>query len=913
MALIACPECGKSVSDTIEACIHCGYNLYATTVKQINPLHDRKRLYWEAQKQKDNAYSASEYKAAACQFNALGDYLDSVVLAHECELAFLALEPVKMMDSGEKKHTANCGAKVHLIEDIETESPASGSTTEDITPVETQMDHIIEQEVKTEEAASNIYSIPQSMKSGSSFIDSQPMGDKIKTKALEKWNSFDLFYKIVTVGMGISILLLLIALLSHKVLPIFISILQIGGLVAATLMHKEIIKSPKRWLKYLVLVVAILFVVLNLLIFSAGKSKSTTTPSTEKPTQTTQIPQTTETLEKEETETAEVLETEEAVVETNYTITKGSQYAFMSDEWNVYIATAISDSILKVEHWDKTMKTTKKMAFNAELGNYKINDPQNGFEWLDDEHTAFSFIFKDKNNSHVETAAPHIFTININDSDLNKGTNYDNNIACYSYTNDGWHMYRAIPMTDSLIKIECWARGMSVGDHLYGWDWCVIELNNTDTDFAWTDDEHTSFSITARDPENDSYWKTDTFVVFALENENYKYPNVITYLGLQSVSEDEAKVPDSASGYKYDNYKNVQESLSEAGFTNIKTEILYDIVLGWTSEGEVDSVSIAGDTSFDKGTVFRKEAEVIITYHMKEEEDPSVKNLIAQQLEQQQAQAAEEKRKAAEAAAAAEKAAATMRALEERLPQEMAKRAAVVAITNYCGAIDVFMPDGNTLDVTKFHSYADMSGNFFDYYIGVNDWGEWIAKDENTWHAEQLRYVNCYGNELRAEFSVRYDGENYLVSNVVTAFGDLSDPSKSGATEYSKELVVAPKLIQDDREQTRLDSYYSWVSNQFSSWDGSHREFAALIKNNLNDEKSFKHIETTYAMIYSEDKITEVNKVLKSAKKSERVKIGDLFVSTRFSAKNAFNATIENTAFGIVSFANNSITLIAIQ
>lgn len=322
---------------------------------------------------------------------------------------------------------------------------------------------------------------------------------------------------------------------------------------------------------------------------------------------------------------------------------------------------------------------------------------------------------------------------------------------------------------------------------------------------------------------------------------------------------------------------------------------------------EVGSSSVNGSATFDVSGDMEASYK-IACYNDK----VTVEDLIAQRLEQQQAQAAEDERKAAEAEAA-EKAAATMRALEERLPQEMAKRAAVVAITNYCVAIDVFMPDGNTLDASKFHSYADTSGNFFEYYIGVKDWGEWIAKDQDTWQARQLRYVNCYGNEQRADFDVRYDGENYLVSNVVTAFGDLSDPSKSGTSEYSEEFVVVPKLIQDDREQTRLDSYNSWVSNQFSGWDGSHKELAALIKKNLNDEKSFEHIETTYQIIYSEDKKTEVNKVLKSANKSERVEIGDLFVSIQFSAKNAFNATIKNTAFGIVSFANNSITLVAIE
>ena len=289
----------------------------------------------------------------------------------------------------------------------------------------------------------------------------------------------------------------------------------------------------------------------------------------------------------------------------------------------------------------------------------------------------------------------------------------------------------------------------------------------------------------------------------------------------------------------------------------------------------------------------------------------TVEDLTSQFLEQQQAQAAENERKAAEAVAA-EKAAEMLSALEANLPQEMAKRAAIVAITN-CTAVDVFMPDGNTLDASKFHSYADTSGNFFDYYIGVKSWGNWTAKYENTWQTEKLTYVNCFGNSFNAAFNVRFDGENYIVSNLVTTFGDLSDPSKSGIEKYSTDFIVTPDLVKDDRGQSRLDSYKSWVNNQFSAWDGSHSELASLIKKSLNDEKSYKHIETTYRIIYSEDAKAEVNGILKSANKSARVEIGDVFVVIQFSAKNAFNATIKNTGYGIASFEKNSITLIAIE
>lgn len=304
-------------------------------------------------------------------------------------------------------------------------------------------------------------------------------------------------------------------------------------------------------------------------------------------------------------------------------ITKGTEYAYMTDEWNVYIATAISDDIIKIENWNKTMSNSKSVSHDYDVGTFKISDSANEFAWVDDEHTAFVITFEDKNNGDFKKGGTATFTINISDSDENKGSNYSEKIACYSYQNDDWNMYRAIPLTDTLIKIEAWCRGSSIGTFLFGYDVCLIDTTSGDTDFEWTDDEHTSFSITMKDEKNKSYWKKETFVVFILENEGYTHSDVKSYLGIWEVGEGEIAVPASASDYKYDNYQDVQKALEDAGFTNITTSIQYDIVLGWTDEGEVESVSIDGRTDYEKGEVFKQDAPIVITYHMKEEDDPN--------------------------------------------------------------------------------------------------------------------------------------------------------------------------------------------------------------------------------------------------------------------------------------------------
>lgn len=215
-------------------------------------------------------------------------------------------------------------------------------------------------------------------------------------------------------------------------------------------------------------------------------------------------------------------------------IKKGTEYAFMSDDWTVYIATAISDSVIQIEKWSKPSKSDKAVKHESSIGTFKINDSENGFLWLDDEHTAFLFTIQDEdwNGEGYKLKKPTsvVFSINTSNSNENKGTNCTEKVACYSYENDKWDWYRAIPLSENLIKIEVWTRSSSDDEYLYGYDLRVIDPDNTDTDFEWLDDEHSSFTITMQDYLNTYEWKEPILVAFTLENPKYKYESVKDYL-----------------------------------------------------------------------------------------------------------------------------------------------------------------------------------------------------------------------------------------------------------------------------------------------------------------------------------------------------------------------------------------------
>jgi len=382
---------------------------------------------------------------------------------------------------------------------------------------------------------------------------------------------------------------------------------------------------------------------------------------------------------------------------------------------------------------------------------------------------------------------------------------------------------------------------------------------------------------------------------------------VIALLGRGEKSnthEGEAKTPYSSNDQKGKNYQDVIEAFKSEGFTNVKIEEVDDLITGWiVKEGDVESVLVDGYKDYKVNAWYPNDAEVIVTYHVfpKNKDKPKSTDVI---LAEQTSSQPDDEDDGDELAKGA---------LELVFPVENAKRAATVSIINRYSS-DIFAEDGDTYDVSKFHSYSDTSGNLYDYYMKENSHGEWSVKDEATWHVERLILENLYGTVVDVSLDVSFDGFNYVVSNITGTFGQANNLNDVFiGKDDSICLTVPPELIKDDREATKADTHRKWVSDQFSSWDGSNTNLKKMIIKNLNDEKSFKHINTTYIEINSEEIKDMVNETLASANKKAMVEFGDLWITTDFSAKNQFNSTIKYTAYGIASFSNNSTVLVAIE
>ena len=400
------------------------------------------------------------------------------------------------------------------------------------------------------------------------------LGNKIKAKGAEIWSQLSLYGKVATVATGVFVLLALVGFLAGKNAAGIIAILQIALVVVSILMHKGVIKlEPKKaWLKYLVLGVAILLTVLNIMSYSWGQgSKPNNDDVAYQPT-----------VSDTDTNTSD-LPTEPIITTASTPIAAtdcvGKDYSSIKSDFSSAGFTNIKvEKVedLKGSESDK-LNTVESISVN---GNAEFTQEQE-FKKTDEVVIRYHAYEKCTVTIHVDFIPNLIF---------------------------------------STYDVELLWNGIEKGTLEHG----------EDQDFEFTVDPG-EYTIAFESAESSSVKGDVSLTVDCDIEASYKiscYSDKVRvetlYVDrLTELAEGEVKLDVAASEYKYENYEDVTTALKTLGFTNIKYNVLYDIVFGWTDEGEVESVSIAGSSDFNRGDVFIADAEVIITYHMPEDADPS--------------------------------------------------------------------------------------------------------------------------------------------------------------------------------------------------------------------------------------------------------------------------------------------------
>ncbi len=482
---------------------------------------------------------------------------------------------------------------------------------------------------------------------------SKSLADKIKSKASEKWHKLSTYGKITTVAIIAFTLLCLIAILFGKTAAAVIAILQIVLTVVAVLMKKQVIKVPQSWLHIVALVLAVVLLAPYMTLFGTdyGDAEKFAWSDIlladvipEPKSHLGEILANSDeylSLYVYKTSAEDYSKYVNACEEKGFTVEAEqsdlSYYAYNADGYKLSLYYDENDSKMSISV-DAAEEYGALVWPDSEIASMLPVPKSTTGEITQDDEKGFAAYVSDtpieEYNAYVVACADKGFTVEASESEKSySAKNNDGYQLSVSYQGNGVMSISVDePEYAVSLEIECvenllfskYDVDVYVDDSMQG----TISHGTTETyNLNLTKGVYEIKFVSAEDDEVTGRVSIDIY-----QDESLKYKisctssqiNVETIQGTVSAhGEDEAAMPRSASSYKFENYTDVQTELSEAGFTNISFEILYDIVIGWTEEGEVDSVSVGGNTEFEQGDIFKKDVAIVITYHMPEEDNPN--------------------------------------------------------------------------------------------------------------------------------------------------------------------------------------------------------------------------------------------------------------------------------------------------
>ena len=478
------------------------------------------------------------------------------------------------------------------------------------------------------------------------------LADKIKDKASDKWRKLNTYSKVTTVAIAVFVLLCLVAFLFGKTAAGIIAVLQIVLTVAALLMKKQIIKVPKSWIHFVALALAVVLLVPYVSLFKLDYGDAEkfawsdilladVVPEPESRFGEI-IGNSSEylSLYVYRTSAADYGEYVDACKEKGFTVeadqSEQSYYAYNADGYKLSLYYDESNRKMHIGVDAAEQYGTLVWPNSIIASMLPVPASTTGEITQDDEKGFQAYVSNtpiDEFKNYVAACADRGFNIDAYESDESySAENSEGYKLSVSYQgNSVISISVDEPEYEVSIEIECvenWAFSkydvdVYIDDSFEG----TIDHGTTET-FAVTMSKGT-YEIRFVNAEDDEVTGTVVIDIHQDESLRYKISCTSTKIDVETIvgtiaeyGEDEAPMPQSASSYKFGNYEDVQKELTDAGFTNISFEILYDIVLGWTNEGEIENISVDGKTDFDQGDIFKKDAPIVITYHMKEEDDP---------------------------------------------------------------------------------------------------------------------------------------------------------------------------------------------------------------------------------------------------------------------------------------------------
>lgn len=459
------------------------------------------------------------------------------------------------------------------------------------------------------------------------------LGRKIKETVLNLWSRLDTFSKTIVV---VSVFVLILAVTSiciGRVLPIIISVIQIGAVVVTALLHKGIISIKWTWVKYLILCVAIALSIGNIASYFVGNQNVGVTTVTQQDIKVSAPCNATACIGKQKDNVIN-----EFVMSGFVNITENTLEDLSLDEADINgcVESVTIDNISDFTANQEFVNTSNVLITYHSFMLIAVPVDAASAEAIEPEELIRLF----KDAGFINIKVDEVFDLDPDEENVEfKNTITVDAESDFSATSK-YPLDSSIEIITHRTYEKCVLKVVVefVENLLFNTYDVELEINgNTETINHGEDSmfeyrlKPGNYTVTFTSTKSSSVMGTVEIEVSGDTEVSYKitcYSDKINVETLYvenrgSIGENEAMVPYSASACRYKNYKDVEMWFKNAGFTNISTKILYDIVWGWTDEGEVEEVAIDGKTDFIRGDIFNKGISVVITYHMKEEDDPS--------------------------------------------------------------------------------------------------------------------------------------------------------------------------------------------------------------------------------------------------------------------------------------------------
>ena len=650
-----CTECGTEYPEGARFCSSCGANLALQgAVPNIN--HSSEYIFDDiTASQSPNDIQDDDSNL----FHANSDVVDTATSFNN-------------VNDGIHEDTISSNYTNSKIEDNSgtngTEDKSAGSTTENTSSRNHQKEAVFMSGFEEKQNDNNIDSLQNfnsSVKTSIQQILSQDRSpsDKFKEIIHTIWKSLDLFCRVVAVAALVSVFLLTISILTHRGIISFV--LQAGSLAVATLIHEGRIKTSNSKAKYFILVFAIFLTIINARSFfvnasSARSDRGNVVTNTDN-----------------SAENSALSNTIPAISEDQKTIVKEGIHSYPIKN---YIGKNLASFGRKNDGYaaDKYGSAYLRLIYVTSSGAYISPDDIDELKeyMVIDQNieAGTKFVLVNERNSDGEPYSNLVcyqnyeeIVLAVKKVDADEDQNVE--LTSISPTLDihKWHVrdyvgrnLASFGTTRDINRIDKYGEGeltlMYVSDDgryidptsLSELRQYVVSSQETEPNALLSFEYHKDFEGNEYSNWVDSQnmeeivlhvRKIDESIIagykdlpdIGKEEEKIDSSEGDTETvkkdtdtdGVPSTKEDEVAVPADAYSYRNEDYKEVKKKLSEAGFTSISTKKQYDIFWGWTKEGTVESVSIDGNTDFEEGDVFKKDADIVITYHLKIEDDPA--------------------------------------------------------------------------------------------------------------------------------------------------------------------------------------------------------------------------------------------------------------------------------------------------